>query len=750
MIAKGNLHGDGAKLAAYLITGMDGEIAELAETRGLEGFGNDPVAAFAALQQVAEAQTNSTMPFFHTQTRNAAGEHLTREQWLQVADREEKRLGFTGQPRIVSFHHDPQTGETHMHAGWFRVDLETMRAIDPGMFKNHLKQLSRTLEKDFALREVSNFRKPENRTRATSREEFEQSRRLGTGLEGIRNIILDCFEKSDSGRAFSAALDAHGLTLANGDRRDCFVVVDRAGGYHALSKKITGQTLAATRERLADIDRQQLPGVDEAKTRQLARQAAMEARHWQQPEAGRETRGAVEQAAPAPEKRPPGKTASAVLAAARDPFEFAKGIEDRGLIFVYVTGEEAKASERTRAFAKAINRQSRVLHEGFAVVDQRGYVTRIDERVTGENWPDIQQHLATIDRSELMSAAAAREKMKDANKAAFQEQKEAEREKARPASALEGRIIECAEQARLFGAHVQKDLEGNILLGADALADRLRPEDERTGEAAIVHGLPAFAARLDEAGIAIVRVTEADIPALDALRQDEALARLAAETNNEARKQHHFAALEAGELAAVTRGGDVHRINADKLPGVEIPAELPSVTDARAGFEIDREQTDALYEGQRAETAAEREAFAEARETRAADADKAQATRETVQDIESAVDSGIRNAGRIAHFAEKVFQTGFSILFGWAMGPPKLTRQQSHEQAQARGNEETLHAEAVATAAADRAARLDDLLGQIARADSIARAERYNRSGGAEPDRPAERGDDYGRERERD
>ena len=70
---------------------------------------------------------------------------------MHVVDRKEKRLGFTGQPRIVSFHINPETGEKHLHVAWFRVDLETMRAIDPGMFKNHLKQLSRTLEKEFGL-----------------------------------------------------------------------------------------------------------------------------------------------------------------------------------------------------------------------------------------------------------------------------------------------------------------------------------------------------------------------------------------------------------------------------------------------------------------------------------------------------------------------------------------------------------------------------------------------------------------------
>lgn len=273
MIAKGNLHGDGARLARYVMTGEKGEIAELVEARGLECFGRDPVEAFATLQLLAAANTKSTKPFFHTQTRNAPGEHLTMEQWLQVADREEKRLGFEGQPRIVGFHRDPASGEQHLHVGWFRIDLETMRARDPGLFKNHLKELSRQFEREFALREVSNDRPPNDGARAPERGEAEEARRLKTDLKAIRTTILDCLERSDGGKAFQAALGAHGLMLAHGDRRDCFVVVDPAGGQHALNKRLTGQTLPAIRERLGDLDRAQLPGVEEAQEQQRARPA---------------------------------------------------------------------------------------------------------------------------------------------------------------------------------------------------------------------------------------------------------------------------------------------------------------------------------------------------------------------------------------------------------------------------------------------------------------------------------------------
>jgi hypothetical protein len=277
VIAKGKIRGAGAQLARYLITGEKGEVAELAMTRGLDEYG-DPVLAFDAFEQIADAHTRSTKPFFHGHIRLAPGEQLADEQWMEAFERMEQRLGFSGQPCIVSFHTDLETGEKHLHTAWFRVDLETMQAIDPGLYKNHLMQLSRTLEREFELREVSNTRQPDDRARAADRNEYEESKRLGMDVRAIRTAILDCLEHADSGRAFKAALEERSLMLANGDRRDCFVVIDEAGGHHALNKKLTGITLAEIRDRLSDLDRMQLPGVDQVIALQLARTAEMEQR----------------------------------------------------------------------------------------------------------------------------------------------------------------------------------------------------------------------------------------------------------------------------------------------------------------------------------------------------------------------------------------------------------------------------------------------------------------------------------------
>lgn len=662
MFAKANFHKHAVKLAAYLVKGHPHERAELVEMRGFAA--TDLRDAFRDIQIMARDGTKAESAFFHCYVRLPKGESLTQEQWIgTVADRVERRLGFTGQARAIAFHTNRETGERHMHMAWSRIAQNAdgkLFALDPGLYFNKLKEISRELEIELGLTRVSNERKPHDRARAADRNEFEESRRLGTDVKAIRTAILDCFEKSDSGKAFTAALADQGLMLANGDRRDCFVVVNQAGGHHALNKKLTGMTLVATRARLADLDRANLPSVDQAKQLQAERGAAREAQESQKHGRAAETPGNEttrsdgRERGSQPEIKPLGKTAGEIRLAWRvttTAAQFAREIENRGLILVDISREEAQTSYRAREFAKAIGRQNRVVREGFAVVDRRGNVTRIDQRTTGDQWEEIQKRLGGIDSRQLIGVAEARATMAEANRTEFKAKKEAERaqqrinapvgktasairiawaqschvqdpaldarrlqealaargmrmarvdaaeayeserarafakevgnrapafkqgelvvvnsfgdvyrfdqrttgqlraeidkrlagieadglmnvadttqamreanrtawtdqqrlarEKARPASWIETRIAECANQARQLGASVVRGADGRILCAAEALADRFKLDHEQLGKLSTVYGAEAFAARLAEADIAVVRVTAA-------------------------------------------------------------------------------------------------------------------------------------------------------------------------------------------------------------------------------------------------
>src|SRR5262249_40801827 len=107
--------------------------------------------------------------------------------------------------------------------------------------------------------------------------------------------------------------------------------------------------------------------------------------------------------------------------------------------------------------------------------------------------------------------------------------------------------------------------------------------------------------------------------------------------------------------------------------------------------------------------------------------------------------------GAVAGFA-KTFQNAFNFVFGWAMAGPKDTPAQARQKAQARGNEETLHAEKVAAhTQANEEAR--DYAAHAQKTDQQERdLEFYQRFGlirGPEPDQPREV-QPYDRERERE
>jgi hypothetical protein len=268
VISKGTTNNNGIALARYLLADKAKERAELWELRGFEATNLED--AFRDVHIMADA-TRCEKPFFHVQVRNREGETLTRQQWEMVANRIERMMGLVDQPRAIAFHIDEKTGHEHLHVVWSRIDQDTLKAVPLPFFKRRLNKISRELEMELSLEPVTSIR-PDRIDFAPTRAEEEQSRRLGTDLHAIRNTIRNCFERSDCGSSLRAALEQEGLVLAKGDRRD-FIVIDQEGGMHALGKRITGASAADIRKRLHDLDRDQLPSIEQARTRQYEREA---------------------------------------------------------------------------------------------------------------------------------------------------------------------------------------------------------------------------------------------------------------------------------------------------------------------------------------------------------------------------------------------------------------------------------------------------------------------------------------------
>jgi hypothetical protein len=260
MITKGTTHNNGVRLARYITTGKPGERAELWQLRGFEA--TNIKDAFRNVHIMAKAG-KCQQPFFHVQVRNRDGEHLTRDQWEHAADRIERMLGLGGQPRAIAFH-TFDNGDSHMHLVWSRIREDDLTAIPLPFFKLRLKKLSRELELEFALEPVTS-RRPDEIRFAPTRAEQEQARRLGIDVHEVRNTIRSCYERSDCGAGLQAALEHEGLILARGEKRD-FIVVDHCGGIYALGKRILDVSAAKIRDRLSDLDRENLPSVEMART----------------------------------------------------------------------------------------------------------------------------------------------------------------------------------------------------------------------------------------------------------------------------------------------------------------------------------------------------------------------------------------------------------------------------------------------------------------------------------------------------
>jgi hypothetical protein len=267
MISKGTTHNNGVRLAQYITTGKDNERAELWQLRGFSAA--NIMDAFRDIHVMAGA-TKCEKPFFHVQVRNRENETLTRPQWEIAADRIERILGLSDQPRAIAFHIDEKTAAEHMHVVWSRIDQDELTARPLPFFHRRLKTISRELELEFGLEAVTNNRKDQIRF-APTRAEEEQARRLGIDIHETRKLIRTCYERSDCGRSFEAALYQEGLILAKGEKRD-FLVIDREGGMHALGKRILDVSASQVRHRLADLSRDSLPTVSEARENQVGKQ----------------------------------------------------------------------------------------------------------------------------------------------------------------------------------------------------------------------------------------------------------------------------------------------------------------------------------------------------------------------------------------------------------------------------------------------------------------------------------------------
>lgn len=269
MIIKGKSVGGGKRLAAHL---MRTDTNERAEVRELSGVAAEDLRGALLEMEAVASGTRTTKPFYHASISTRADERLTNEQRSHAIETLAEKLGLSGQPRVVVVHE--KEGREHCHIVWSRIDLDRMTAIsDSHNFRKH-EEVARRLEREFGHERVQGAHieregKPRPK-RTPSHAEMLQAERGAVSPNEAKALVTDLWQRTDSGQAFKTALEKEAWLLARGDRRD-FVLVDPECGTHSLARRVEGAKAKDIRDRMADVDRELLPSVAEARAIQRER-----------------------------------------------------------------------------------------------------------------------------------------------------------------------------------------------------------------------------------------------------------------------------------------------------------------------------------------------------------------------------------------------------------------------------------------------------------------------------------------------
>jgi len=285
MIIKGDSRGGPVQLARHLLRTDTNETVNIVQLDSPTGSLREALRVW----QLISAGTRGSKGLYHANISPDERYAMSPEQWQRAVDVLEKELGFDGQPRVVVVHekHDRQ----HIHVVWQRTDIDTMTLVSDSFNYVAHERASMALEKEFGHEHVpgkhakrDREKQPEFPKEEINHAEWQQAERAGTDPHAFKDAITSLYAHSDNGQAFQAALEGHGLVLAKGDRRD-YVIVDADGQIYSLARQIKGVAAKDLRAFMADVDRDSIPNVEQAKALQEQRGHALETAPAESPEA---------------------------------------------------------------------------------------------------------------------------------------------------------------------------------------------------------------------------------------------------------------------------------------------------------------------------------------------------------------------------------------------------------------------------------------------------------------------------------
>ena len=272
MIIKGKSRGGPKQLATHLLRADTNERVEILE---LQSLAPSLDKAFLDWQLIAEG-TNGRRGLYHANIDPDARYTMTAGQWLRAVNVLERELGLDGQPRAVILHE--KKDRQHLHVVWQRTDIDSMTLVSDSQNYHAHERASLALEKEFGHAQVPGKHAKRDTDQPAPKSdlthaEWQQAERSGIDPRAFKDQVTALYQASENGTAFVAALEAEGLMLAKGDRRD-FVLVDPAQEVYSLARQVRGVTAKELQAFMSDVYTTLLPTVGLAKARQAQRGTA--------------------------------------------------------------------------------------------------------------------------------------------------------------------------------------------------------------------------------------------------------------------------------------------------------------------------------------------------------------------------------------------------------------------------------------------------------------------------------------------
>lgn len=255
----GNLHTDDLHKAARFMAWTDVNAEELKRLSGGSRAGRETKAGGIYHYSLSWHESETPSP---EEQRQAGLETL-------------ERLGLSGHQYYMVGHND--TRYPHIHIVANLTHPETGKRHVPSFDKRKLQEWALEYEKTHGLHCKA---REEN---AQARARGEQTKHQDT-RQPLAGFITRAYHAARDGKAFAAALEGHGITLAQG-RRGGLVIIDPSGDIHKLARQIDGIKTADIKAKLAD-----LKGLPDAETLKKTRQQAPQ-KESPQPESKRSDQG---------------------------------------------------------------------------------------------------------------------------------------------------------------------------------------------------------------------------------------------------------------------------------------------------------------------------------------------------------------------------------------------------------------------------------------------------------------------------